>query len=126
MLQFGGERAYRLIRGAAHSFKRIVARLKDKPDVTLPLTAFSSDHSRPEQRFFNLACSAYGYDAKLFASMIDEEWLPAKRARKCKDEYADLTFAMKRLAGPHVDRALARKVLDTGWLPEESPAAEAR
>ena len=126
MLQFGGERAYRLIRGAAHSFKRIVARRKDKPDVTLPLTAFSSDHSRPEQRFFNLACSAYGYDAKLFASMIDKEWLPAKRARKCKDEYADLTFAMKRLVGPHVDRALARKVLDSRWLPEESPAAEAR
>ena len=123
MLQFGGERAYRLIRGAAYSFKPIVAKLKDKPDVTLPLTAFSSDHSRPEQRFFNLACSAYGYDAKLFASLVDDEWLPEKRAKRCKAEYADLTFAMRRLVGPYVDKALARKVLDTKWLSEESPAA---
>jgi putative metallopeptidase DUF4344 len=123
LLQFGGDRAYRLIRGAAHSFKHIVGKLKDKPDVTLPLTAFSSDHSRPERRFYNLACSAYGYDSTLFASMVDEEWLPEKRARRCKAEYADLTFAIKRLVSPHVDKALARKVLDTRWLSEEAPAA---
>jgi hypothetical protein len=126
LLQFGGERAYRLIRGAAHSFKRIVEKLKDKPDVTLPLTAFSSDHSRPEQRFFNLVCIAYGYDSKLFASLVDDEWLPEKRAKRCKAEYADLTFALRRLVGPYVDKALARKVLDTKWLSEESPAAGAR
>jgi Putative metallopeptidase len=123
LLQFGGERAYRLVRGAAHSFKRIIADIKSKPDVTLPLTAFSSEHSRPQQRFFNLACTAYGYDATLFASVIDEEWLPEKRARRCKAEYEDLTFALRRLVGPHVDKALARKVLDTRWLPEEGPAA---
>jgi len=126
LLQFGGERAYRLIRGAAHSFKRIIADIKDKPDVTLPLTAFSNDHSRPEQRFFNMACSAYGYNSKLFASVIDEEWLPEKRAKKCKAEYEDITFALRRLVGPHVDQALARKVLDTKWLPEESPTGSAR
>jgi hypothetical protein len=126
VLQFGGDRAYRLIRGAAHSFKRIIARLKDKPDVTLPLTAFSSDHSRPEQRFFNLICSAYGYDPRLFASLIDEEWLPELRARRCKAEYEDLTFAMRRLVGPYVDRAMARRALDTRWLSEERPAAGLR
>jgi len=126
LLQFGGERAYRLIRGAAHSFRRIIADLKDRPDVTLPLTAFSSDHSRPERRFFNLACTAYGYDATLFASMVDEEWLPEKRARRCKGEYEDLKFAMQRLVGPHVDQAQARKMLDTNWLSDDSPAADAR
>jgi hypothetical protein len=124
MLQFGGERAYRLVRGAAHAFKRIIADIKDRPDVTLPLTAFSSDHSRPERRFYNLACSAYGYDPTLFASMVDEEWLPEKRAKRCKHEYEDLTFAMRRLVGPYVDKALARKVLDTKWLSEDLPAAE--
>ena len=123
ILQFGGERAYRMIRGAAHSFKRIIADIKSRPDVTLPLTAFSSDHSRPEQRFFNMACIAYGYDPKLFASVIDEEWLPEKRAGRCKAEYQDLTFALRELVGPHVDKALARKALDTKWIPEESPAA---
>ena len=121
ILQFGGERAYRLIRGAAHSFKRIIADIKDRPAVTLPLMAFSNDHSRPEQRFFNMACIAYGYDPKLFASVIDEEWLPEKRAGRCKAEYADLTFALRQLVGPHVDKALARKALDTRWIPEERP-----
>jgi len=122
MLQFGGDRAYRLIRGAAHSFKRIIADIKDRPEVTLPLTAFSSDHSRPEQRFFNMACSAYGYDPQLFASVIDEDWLPEKRAKKCKAEYEDVALALRRLVGPHVDKALARKALDTRWLSQESPA----
>jgi hypothetical protein len=126
MLQFGGQRAYRLIRGAAHSFRKIIADIKDKPDVTLPLTAFSSEHSRPEQRFFNLACSAYGYDPKLFASMVDEAWIPEKRAKRCKAEFEDLAFAMRRLVGPYVDKALARTVLDTQWLSEESPPAQAR
>jgi hypothetical protein len=123
LLQFGGERSYRLIRGAAHSFKRIIADLKERPDVTLPLTAFSNDHSRPERRFYNLACMAYGYDDKLFASMVDEQWLPEKRAKRCKAEFDDTTFAMRRLVSPYVDKALARKVIDTRWLPEESPAA---
>jgi hypothetical protein len=126
LLQFGGERAYRLIRGAAHSFKRIIADLKDRPDVTLPLTAFSSDHSRPEQRFFNMACTAYGYDPELFASVISEDWLPEKRARQCKAEYADLAFALRRLVGPYVDKAQARRVLETRWLTDESPAGSAR
>jgi len=126
MLQFGGDRAYRLIRGAAHSFQRIIAKIKDKPDVTLPLTAFSNEHSRPERRFYNLACSAYGYDEKLFASMIDDEWLPERRARRCRAEFEDLTFALRQLVGQHLDKALARKVLAKKWLSDEGPVAQAR
>jgi hypothetical protein len=123
LLQFGGQRSYRLIRGAAHSFKRIIADIKARPEVTLPLTAFSNDHSRPERRFFNMACTAYGYDAELFASVVSEDWLPEKRAKRCKAEYDDLAFALRRLVGPYVDRALARKVLDTRWLSEVEPTA---
>jgi hypothetical protein len=126
LLQFGGERAHRLIRGAAYSFKRIIADVKNKPNVTLPLDAFSSDHSRPEQRFFNLACIAYGYDAKLFAGVVENGYLPEKRAKKCKAEYDDLTFALQRLVDPHVDKALAREMLDRKWLSEDRPAAATR
>jgi hypothetical protein len=126
LLQFGGQRAQRLLRGAAYSFKRIVADIKDKPNVTLPLEAFSSDHSRPEQRFFNMACVAYGYDDKLFAGAVDKEYLPEKRAKKCKAEYDDLAFALQRLVGPHIDTAAARELLDRRWLSEERPAAAAR
>jgi hypothetical protein len=116
MLQFGGDRAYRLIRGAAHSFRRIIARIKDRPDVTLPLTAFANEHSRPERRFYNLTCSAYGYDEKLFASLVDDEWLPESRARRCKAEFEDIRFALRRLVGQHVDKAVARTVIETRWL----------
>jgi hypothetical protein len=122
MLQFGGDRAYRLIRGAAHSFQRIIARIKEKPDVTLPLTAFSNEHSRPERRFYNLVCSAYGYDPRLFASVIDDEWLPESRARRCKAEFEDIRFALRQLVGQHVDKALARKVIETRWLDQQSAA----
>ena len=116
MLQFGGDRAYRLIRGAAHAFRRIIARIKDKPDVTLPLTAFANEHSRPERRFYNLTCSAYGYDETLFAGLVDDEWLPESRARRCKAEFEDIRFALRQLVGRHVDKAVARTVIATRWL----------
>ena len=126
LLQFGGQRALRLIRGAAYSFKRLITDIKNKPNVTLPLEAFSNEHSRPEQRFFNLACMAYGYDANLFAGLVDREYLPEKRAKRCKVEYDDIAFALQRLVGPHVDKEAARALLDRKWLSDESPAPSAR
>lgn len=126
MLQFGGQHAFRLIRGAGYSYKRMLEAFRDRPQVSLPLTAFSSEHSRPEQRFFNLACMAYGYDAKLFAEMVDQGFLPEKRAKTCKGQYGDIAFAMDQLIVPHVDKALARQVLDRRWPDEETPATGAR
>jgi hypothetical protein len=80
----------------------------------LPLAAFSSDHGQPEQRFYNLVCIAYGYDAKLFASAVDKKYLPATRAKVCELEYGNLRYAVKTLIDPHIDKALAQKVIDTG------------
>ena len=62
MLQFGQERARRLIGGAAYSYSAFVKGRENKPDVTLPLLAFSSNHGPPEQRFYNMLCIAYGSD----------------------------------------------------------------
>jgi Putative metallopeptidase len=124
MLQFGGERARRLIKGAAYGYHEYIKNYKDNPKVTLPLAAFSSDHATPEERFYNLLCTAYGYDDKLFSPVVQEDHLPQSRAKKCKFEYDDLKFAFRQVFGPHLDYGMVRKVLATDWFTGPSQAAE--
>ena len=116
LLQFGGERAHELIRGAAYAYYNYVYNRKDKPKVTLPIAAFSSDHGTPEQRFYNLVCIAYGSDPKIFAKVIELNLLPEGRAKVCKYEYSNLRYAIETLIGPHVDKELAKKVVQIGWF----------
>jgi hypothetical protein len=116
MLQFGEDRAHRLILGAAFSYRTFVKNFKQKPNVSVPLLAFSSDHGAPEQRFYNLLCLAYGYDAKLFADLVANEALPKRRADNCRFEYAAVRYAYKQLVVPHLDMDLAAKVMDAKWL----------
>ena len=54
-------------------------------------------------------CIAYGADKKLFADIIEKDFLPKRRAESCETEYEDLTFAMTKLIGPHIDKAAAKK-----------------
>ena len=123
MLQFGGEKAHRLIKGAAYSYKGFIKTLKDKPQVTVPLAAFSSDHGAPEERFYNLACIAYGYDPKIFAEVVDKDYLPEHRAKVCKYEYGNLRFAFRKMIAPHIDMAKAREVIDKSFRPEGNERA---
>ncbi len=131
LLQFGGELAYRLIRGAAYSYHDLITKLADKPKVTLPVQAFSSDHGAPEQRFFNLVGIAYGYDSTTFAAVVDNGYLPEARAKVCKYEYANLAYAINTLVGPHIDKELAAKATATtaAWSTApfwRKPAADSR
>jgi hypothetical protein len=116
MLQFGDDRAHRLITGAAFSYRAFVKNAKQKPTVNVPLLTFSSDHGSPEQRFYNLLCLAYGYDAKIFADLVENEYLPKTRARNCRYEYAMLRYAYRQLIVPHLDMDLAKQVMDAKWL----------
>jgi hypothetical protein len=118
MLQFGKDRARRLIGGAAYSYAEFIKGYKDKPNVTLPLLAFSSNHGSPEERFYNLLCIAYGSDATLFADVVEKGYLPQSRAKGCRYEYQVLAWAFHHEISPHVDLDMARKVLDTTWLPQ--------
>lgn len=88
------------------------------PQVTAPLVAFSEAHGAPAQRFFNLLCLAYGADPELFADVVERGHLPKARATGCKREYDQVAFAFHDLITPHIDQALARRVLDKTWLPE--------
>jgi hypothetical protein len=114
MLHFGKDQARRLIAGAAHSFHRYVQNAR----VTAPLAAFSEVHGPPAQRFFNLLCLAYGADPVLFADFVDKGYLPKTRAIRCKREYDQVAFAFRDLITPHIDQELAKRVLNTTWLPE--------
>ena len=126
MLQFGGEKAHRLIKGAAYSYKGFIKDLKDKPKVTVPLAAFSSDHGSPEERFYNLVCIAYGWDPKIFAHVVDKGYLPEHRAKVCKYEYGNLRFAFRKMITPHIDLERARQVMEKSLLPEGNMRAPAK
>jgi hypothetical protein len=118
MLQFGGERARRLIKGAAYSYNGFIKDLKDKPQVTLPLAAFSSTHGTAEQRFYNLVCIAYGADPQTFSGVIEKGYLPERRANNCKYEYGDVRFAFRSTIDPHVDIERAREVIEKSFQPD--------
>ena len=120
MLQFGGEQARRLIKGAAYAYYDYVKNFKEKPKVTVPLAAFSSDHGAPEERYFSLLCTAYGYDDKLFAAVVEKEYLPQSRAKKCKFEYEELKFAFDEVFLPHLDMGMVKTIVAKNWLIEAS------
>ena len=88
--------------------------------MTAPLAAFSEAHASPAQRYFNLLCLAYGADATLFADLVNKGYLPKDRAKSCKREYDQVTFAFRTAIVPHLDQQLARQVLDQTWLPPDS------
>jgi len=114
MLQFGGEQALQLIDGAAYGYHAYIKDLSTKPQVTLPLAALASDHGAPEERYFNLICAAYGYDARLFSIPMNK--IPPSRAQKCRDEYEDIKYAMHTVFWPHLDHDKVKRVLAMRWF----------
>jgi hypothetical protein len=114
MLQFGGEQALQLIDGAAYGYHAYIKDLSTKPQVTLSLAALASDHGAPEERYFNLICAAYGYDARLFS--VEMKKIPPSRAQKCRDEYEDIKYAMHTVFWPHLDHDKVKRVLAMKWF----------
>jgi len=114
MLQFGKDQSRGLIAGAAYSYKKYV----QGSEVTAPLAAFSDVHAAPAQRFYNLLCLAYGADPVLFADFVKKGHLPEGRARGCKSEYDQVTFAFRDLIVPHLDQQMEKQMMDKTWLPE--------
>ena len=112
MLRFDKDEARRLILGSAYQYKGDLS----SPTVTMTQQKFADEHGTPAQRFFNLLCTAYGFDPKLFSDVVEKGFLPEDRAVGCEREYAQLSYAFDSLIGPHIDRALAQK-LHKRWLP---------
>jgi len=105
MLRLSKDEARKMILGSAyhHSIQM------PGPQVTVARQMFSAEHATPAQRAYNVLCTAYGADKKLFADIVEKEFLPKDRAEICEREYGDLSFAMTKLISPHIDTRLARK-----------------
>ena len=112
-LQLGKDEARRQIGGTAYAYMTEAKAATEPPK----LQHFANEHGTPAQRFYNLLCIAYGADAKLFGDLVEKGYLPKERAEGCADEYQQVAFAFTKLVGPHIDRALAKKVLHQSWLP---------
>ena len=116
MLQFGKEQARRLIGGAAWAWRAYLGDYKRNPMVRMRMAAFAGNHGLPEERFYNLLCLAFGADPVLFADAAD--YLPPTRSPSCEFEYRTLANAFHKEISPHIDQEMARRVLDTRWLPD--------
>jgi hypothetical protein len=120
MLQFH-EDGPRLIMGAAWSYHAFIKNIRENPQATLPLAAFSSNHGQPEERFFNMQCMAYGSNPTLYAGLVQNGFLTQSRAKDCKYEYDVMKFAYDKEIMPHIDMAMASKVLSKDWLATALP-----
>jgi len=115
-LQLGKAEARRLILGTAYAY------LTDAESDDAPLTPkefaedFAETHGMPQQRAYNVLCIAYGADTKLFGDVVSKGYLPKKRADVCEEEYEQVQDAFEKLVAPHIDSALADKILDRTWL----------
>jgi hypothetical protein len=114
MLQFGGDQALRLIDGAAYGYHPYIQDLSNKSQVTLQFAAFSSDHGSPEERYFNLICTAYGFDERLFSLEMNK--IPAGRRQKCKFEYDEIKYAMHNVFWSHLDHDKVKRVMAMNWF----------
>lgn len=112
MLRFEKAESRRLVLGSAYQYRGDVL----SPTVSMAQQKFADEHGTPAQRFYNLLCMAYGADPKLFADLLEKNFLPEERAVGCEREYAQISHAFNALLGPYIDRRLARK-LHKRWLP---------
>ena len=119
MLQFGKGQARHFIEGAAWAWRAYLRDYKRNPVVPMRIADFASDHGLPEERLYNLLCLAFGADSVQFSDLRD--FLPAARSSNCKFEYQTLSMRSKREIRPHIDQEMAKRVLDTNWLPDPEP-----
>jgi hypothetical protein len=108
MLRLSKDEARRLILGSAYHHSLQMPGQK----ITIPVQLLSNEHSTPAQRAFNILCIGYGADDKLFADVVEKNFLPKERAEVCAREYDDINFAMTTLIGPHIDKRQAKKFHD--------------
>jgi hypothetical protein len=110
LLQMGQETARRTIAATAHMYWREAS--ENEPDHS----DFASSHSPPIQRFYQLVCTAYGWDANLFG-YVREKYLDPERADECADEVQTLKASFSKLIGPHLDPKIQNAIEISSWIP---------
>jgi hypothetical protein len=107
LLHLGGDQARPLIQGIAFLGRRETHAAMANHQQ---LKHYADEHGLPAQRYFNLLCTAYGFDERLFSDVVGPGRLPADRAEGCDDEYAQLHNAFRKLIWPHIDQARLKAV----------------
>jgi hypothetical protein len=96
LLQLGGKEARTVVNGSAYFFATTG---KYEP---VDKGSFADVHGFSWQRFYNLACLAYGSDKKRFGYIVSKGYLPKERAEGCGEEYDQVAFAFDTLIVPHL------------------------
>lgn len=114
LLHLGRADARAVVNGSGYFFAALGKR------EPLDRSAFADAHGLSWQRFYNLACLAYGSDRRRYGDIVERGFLPTERATACEEEYAQIAHAFLALLGPHLRtpprqgqalrRALARRV----------------
>jgi Putative metallopeptidase len=117
MLQNQMAEARRLVGGAAWAWRSYIGDYRKNPVVQMRLEGFASDHGLPQERFYNLLCLAFGSNPVLFDDLARGGYLPPTRSPRCKREYKKVADAFQKEINPHIDWEIAKKVINTNWLP---------
>ena len=102
LLQFAKSDARRLIVGTAYAYN------VDASKPTTKKNPFADEHGLPAQRFYNLLCIAYGADSEAVRRSGGERISAHREGRRLCDEYSR-SQALKKLIGPHIDPARAKR-----------------
>ncbi len=115
LLRAGKGVARRALGGAAWMYKHDSARAVDESD-------FSDVHGLDAQRLYNVLCMAYGAEPAEFAGLVEKGYLPKERAEGCRDEYEQVTFAVKKLILKSVDAKAAKRTFARHKARWDAPA----
>lgn len=85
-----------VVDGSAYFFARTA---REEP---VDKGAFADVHGLSWQRFYNLACLAYGSDERRYRAIVAKGYLPKERAEGCGEEYDQVAFAFTKLMAPHL------------------------
>lgn len=105
MLQFGPDIARTLVRGEASGWNQ---RQRTQ-------SRFWGIHSTALQRQHAVLCLAYGMDPQRFEDFVKIGWLPKQRVANCAVEYKRVQHAFRETILPHIDVALAKRVVERRW-----------
>jgi hypothetical protein len=107
MLQFGNQVALTTIKGSFnvwHHFNAV-----ENGGKISPLSE-AGTHSINIQRAYNILCTAYGKDPKVFGELADRFLSPARKG-DCAYEYQQAAQAFRKTFLPDIDTKLMTKVL---------------
>jgi hypothetical protein len=80
---------------------------------------FADEHSLLEQRVYQFLCWVYGSDPKRFKGLVGKDLLPRERARRCPNEWKQVTSSWDTLLKPYEKAAPQTPATE----PTQAPAA---